>query len=87
MNFTKLFVASIAIVFSVTVHAEESRAAAAAAKPDLLSTFLCEKFSGSLSELKLKLVETCNIEKPFSSSMTRTVAGDEIYVVCCHKAK
>ncbi len=87
MNSLKVAIASVVVGFSLCAHAADSHSTAGAGKSDLLNTFTCEKFSGSLSELKLKLIETCNLEKNFTSSMTRTVAGDEIYLLCCHKAK
>lgn len=61
----------------------------AAEEKDLASRFRCEKFTGNgLADLKLKLIQTCDLEKPFSSSLSRTVAGGEdVYMFCCHKAK
>lgn len=45
----------------------------------------CEKMaSTTLAEFKMALVENCNLNKPFSSSLSR-VLNDEVYFYCCHK--
>ena len=45
----------------------------------------CEKFTqGSLKELKDKLQENCNLDKPFSSNMSVNL-GEVFYMYCCHK--
>lgn len=45
----------------------------------------CEKrVLSSLIEFKAALVENCNLNKPFSSSLSR-VLNDEVYFYCCHK--
>lgn len=47
--------------------------------------FRCEKMMGtSLAEFKEKLVESCNLNLPFSSSMSR-VLNEEAYFYCCQK--
>ncbi len=53
---------------------------------NLVNSFQCEKFlDGSLGELKLKLIQVCNLDKPYSTSLSRTVATQEVYMYCCHK--
>ena len=45
----------------------------------------CEKLnSTTLAEFKKALVENCNLNKPFSSSLSR-ILNDEVYFYCCHK--
>ena len=48
------------------------------------SDFRCEKMRvKSLSELKLKMIENCDLNKPFSSSLS-VFAGEDTYLYCCH---
>jgi hypothetical protein len=52
------------------------------ATPD---NFRCEKFrEGGISELKLKMLENCDLNRPFSSSLS-LFAGEETILYCCHK--
>lgn len=45
----------------------------------------CEKLTATpLSDFKASLVENCNLNKPFSSSLSKTL-NDEVYFYCCHK--
>lgn len=47
--------------------------------------FRCEKFKeGGISELKLKMLENCDLNRPFSNSLS-LFAGDETFLYCCHK--
>lgn len=47
----------------------------------------CEKLTGhTLSDFKKKLVETCDLNKPFSSSLNR-ILNDDTYLYCCHLRK
>ena len=88
MNFTRN--ASIALsilMLTFSAFAAESKTVPIPEKKDLVSSFRCEKFSGSLGDLKLKLIETCDLDQPFSSSLSRTVGGEDVYMFCCHKAK
>lgn len=92
MKFTRNFSVVVStILIGFCASATESKSAAVAApteKKDLVTSFRCEKFSGSgLGDLKLKMIETCDLDKPFSSSLSRTVGGDDVYMFCCHKAK
>ncbi len=48
------------------------------------SKFRCEKLKGyKLTEMKAKLLENCDLNKPFSASLSILVA-DETYLYCCH---
>ena len=47
--------------------------------------FRCEKFrEGGLVELKNKMMENCDLNRPYSSSLT-IFAAEETYLYCCHK--
>jgi len=47
--------------------------------------FRCEKFrDGGLVELKSKMLENCDLNRPFSSSLS-LFAAEETYLYCCHK--
>ncbi len=74
-------------VNKVDKTSDRTPASAVTDRKDLISSFRCEKFSGGLGDLKLKMIENCNLDNPFSSSMSRTVGGEEVYMFCCHLAK
>jgi hypothetical protein len=45
----------------------------------------CEKSTGiSLAEFKAKLVDNCDLNKPYSANLSK-VLSDEIYFYCCQK--
>ncbi len=47
--------------------------------------FRCEKMTGTnIAEFKSTLLENCNLNMPFSSSMSK-ILNDETYFYCCHK--
>lgn len=49
--------------------------------------FRCERFiKGSLKELKSKLQDNCDLNKPFSTSLAINI-GEEHYMYCCHLKK
>lgn len=49
------------------------------------SDIRCEKLTATtLADFKASLVTNCNLNKPFSSSLSK-VLNDEIYFYCCHK--
>lgn len=57
---------------------------AAEAKPTT-PEMRCEKLTAtSLTDFKASLVENCNLNKPFSTSLSK-ILNDEIYFYCCHK--
>lgn len=83
-----LIISGAIVLLSLAAQSKETKTAPPAAETkDYVNTFRCEKFGGSLSELKMKMIETCDLERPFSTSMTRVVVGEETYMFCCHKAK
>lgn len=47
----------------------------------------CEKMNGTtLADFKEKLVETCDLSKPFSTTLTKLL-NDETYMYCCNLRK
>lgn len=48
------------------------------------SDFRCERFMGrELSRLKTRLLENCDLNKPFSSSLS-VFTGEDTFLYCCH---
>lgn len=69
-------------LFSLLFLVTANPANAAAPKD---SDMRCEKLTAtSLPDFKASLVENCNLNKPFSTSLSK-VLNDEIYFYCCHK--
>lgn len=80
-----LFVVLLALPSSLILKAEEkgSRPKVEQSPEDLSETFRCERFrSQDLKELKKKLIDNCNLSKPFSSSHSSITSDDFVY--CCH---
>lgn len=49
--------------------------------------FRCERFiKGNLKDLKSKLLDNCDLNKPFSTSLAINI-GEEHYLYCCHTKK
>ena len=47
--------------------------------------FRCEKMMGTnIVQFKSALVENCNLNMPFSSSVSK-ILNEETYFYCCHK--
>ncbi len=47
----------------------------------------CSKIKGqTLAEVKAELVDLCDLNKPFSMSLSQLL-NDETYLYCCHKKK
>lgn len=47
--------------------------------------FRCEKMTGTnIGQFKSTLLENCNLNMPFSTSITKLL-NDETYFYCCHK--
>ena len=71
--------------------AEEAQPKGDSSKQDDGSWFQCRKLSGgdtSLADLKLKMLENCNLNKPFSISTTGLDLGHSGgYLFCCHTKK
>jgi len=54
---------------------------------DMLDRFRCEKYNESgMAALKLKLIENCNLDKPFSLTSASDL-GSGGYAYCCHLKK
>jgi hypothetical protein len=50
-----------------------------------VDNFRCEKFrEGGISELKIKMLENCDLNRPYSTSLS-LFAGEETILYCCHK--
>ena len=69
------------LLSATTVFAAEPKAVPLPQADDIR----CEKvIATSLADFKASLVEHCNLNKPFSSSLSK-VLSDEVYFYCCHK--
>lgn len=65
----------------------KSEAAPTASKPPPLTAedVRCEKMMGiSLYDFKATLVENCDLNQPYSTSLSR-ILNDEVYFYCCRK--
>lgn len=86
--FKKVSLLSSVLVFSFGVNsmAKESTAPKEKiAEENVADTFQCETFRDrQLSVLKEKLTENCNLNKPFSTSLSVSM-GENTYLYCCHK--
>lgn len=71
----------ISLIFlSFNVQAEES-------SKNIEDNFRCERFiKGNLKDLKSKLLDNCDLNKPFSTSLAINI-GEEHYLYCCHTKK
>ncbi len=91
MKLNQTAVAALSLLFMLNFNANAAESKASGGKSSdstgLLNSFHCEKFTGGLGDLKLKLIESCNLEKPFTSSITKSLGGEELYLVCCHNSK
>lgn len=68
-----------------TASASKDKKAEDSASMPGADSIRCEKIvSGQLAEFKEALVENCNLNKPFSSSVSRLL-NEETYFYCCHK--
>lgn len=80
----KLTFALLIMLMSTTVFAQKGAPAPSAVTAD---DFTCGKIQGvTLAEFKVKLVDSCDLNKPFSSSLS-TIVNDNTYFYCCHKKK
>ena len=71
------------IVFTVLIVV--SQLAVAKTEEIKPENFRCEKMMGTnIGQFKTALLENCNLNMPFSSSVSR-VLNDETYFYCCHK--
>lgn len=78
MNRTKLLIIGLVSLISAILPF------ALAGKQDSGNFFRCESNRGlRLAEIKEKLVENCNLDKPFALSEGGTI--DPTFTYCCHK--
>lgn len=86
--FKKVSLISAVLVLGISVSsmAKESTAPKEkVAEENIADTFQCETFrEKQLSILKQKLTENCNLNKPFSTSLSVSM-GENTYLYCCHK--
>lgn len=76
------FIISLLIFFSFSSFSNESDST----EKDL-DLLRCERFiKGTLKDLKGKLQDNCDLNKPFSTSLAVNI-GEEHYMYCCHKKK
>ena len=74
----------LSLPFGISSFGDEAKRESRADE-GLLKSFRCEKFrNAALAELKLKLVENCNLNKPFSFGASENVTGEGSYTYCCH---
>ena len=78
-----LYSLTIICIFSTLVFAEKGKKGEPA--PSVPPAELrCEKFSGTeASQIKMKLTDNCDLEKPFSFSLTENLVPSTTY--CCTK--
>lgn len=58
-------------------------AASTSGTDSLIENFRCERSNEGLADMKMKMIENCNLDKPFSSSHSSAVK--DTYMYCCHK--
>lgn len=75
------------LLFSVSAFSAEKKAAVSEPSYPEAGDVRCEKLNGhNLSEFKTKLVESCDLSKPFSSSLSR-ILNEDTYFYCCQIRK
>ncbi len=80
------FLISTSVFAEKNPQATKEVVAAAPTYPEA-SDIRCEKMSGTtLAGFKEKLVETCDLSKPFSTTLTKLL-NDETYMYCCNLRK
>ena len=83
----KIILTTALILLSSTFSTAQTAKVAAAPSTVSVDDFRCEKMTGlSLVEFKTKLVENCDLNKPFSSSLS-SVLNESTYFYCCQKKK
>lgn len=74
------------VAFAQNVKQDKTTGTPAPA-PVTLDDMRCGKHMGkSLAEFTEELVENCDLNKPFSTSLSRLI-NEETYLYCCHKKK
>ena len=83
----KIILTAALILLGPTFSMAQTAKTAAAPAAVTTEDFRCEKMTGlSLVEFKTKLVENCDLNKPFSSSLS-SVINESTYFYCCQKKK
>lgn len=83
----KLLLTTALVFLSSTFSTAQSPKTATGPAPVVAEDFRCEKITGlSLTDFKTKLVENCDLNKPFSSSLS-SVLNESTYFYCCQKKK
>lgn len=78
----KLIVTILITLMTATTFAQKGAPAAVTA-----DDFTCGKMQGiTLAEFKSKLIDSCDLNKPFSSSLS-TLLNEVNYFYCCQKKK
>jgi hypothetical protein len=72
---------SLSLNLTSTVRADDTTA-----KPDASDSLRCERFKmSSVSDLKEKLADYCNLDKPYSFSANDMLGGNPWVTYCCRK--
>jgi len=80
------FLTLLLLSLSLSAFAAEPKSEPTPIYP-VASDIRCEKLIGiNLIDFKSKLVENCDLNKPFSSSMSRLL-NEETYFYCCQLKK
>ena len=75
----------ISLVLSLVGFIAVAANTKAASTETLSENFRCEKLlSTSLADFKSTMIENCNLNKPFSSSLSR-ILNEDSFFYCCHK--
>ncbi len=83
----QLLATTLMLALCATSLAAEEKTSQSKDKASIINSddFRCERLTGvSLADFKSKLVENCNLNKPFSSSLSR-VLNEDNYFYCCQK--
>lgn len=84
--FMNQFIILASLTFSLNAFSAETKTQEVASYP-VANDVRCEKIIGSsLADFKAKLVENCDLNKPFSSSLSRLL-NEETYFYCCQLKK
>ncbi len=83
----KYLILVASLIFCMAATAEDESESDTPAKTTKEDPLRCERFiKSSLKELKNKLQDNCDLNKPFSTSLAMNI-GEEHYMYCCHKKK
>ena len=74
----------VALLLAPVMSWSQTKSNKEAATQETKSDFRCERYMGrDLAILKSKLQESCNLNKPFSASLS-VFTGEDTYLYCCH---